>query len=192
MVKTKRATKDSLKARKHENTVASRTISEIEGSHEAVYGISEIEGSQEVVYGIPFNDVRVFIDVEHENGVPLTIPIAGNIDVQFMVGVTQWRSDEASSRRVRRPRWIRSHTGGSTSIPLSGDRAKVLSSVRTLGHCSSGMKLQINVVAANRHPNPPGTTHPATPHRLTPHRLTPPRRLHLQAQAPLLLSVSTS
>ncbi|XP_038901117.1 mavicyanin-like [Benincasa hispida] len=55
---------------------------------------------------------------------------------------------------------IRSHTGGSTSIPLSkaGPRYFICP---TPGHCASGMKLQVNVLAANSTPNPtptPSTT----------------------------------
>lgn len=51
---------------------------------------------------------------------------------------------------------IKSHTGGTTSIPLSavGPRYFICS---TIGHCASGMKLQVNVLAANSTQNPTPT-----------------------------------
>ncbi|XP_022974245.1 uclacyanin-3-like [Cucurbita maxima] len=82
--------------------------------------------------------------------------------------------NEASYKACSSTSVIRSHTGGSTSIPLSATGPRYFL-CPTLGHCSSGMKLQINVVAANATPTPPGTTPPAnTPPADTPPADTPP------------------
>lgn len=69
---------------------------------------------------------------------------------------------------------IKSHTGGSTSIPLTttGPRYFICP---TAGHCASGMKLRVNVLAASGTPSPPSPTPPAnTPPSPTPPANTPP------------------
>lgn len=57
---------------------------------------------------------------------------------------------------------IKSHTGGTTPIPLStaGPRYFICP---TPGHCASGMKLQVNVLVANSTPNPTPTPTPTPP-----------------------------
>ncbi|KAL0547676.1 hypothetical protein IC582_012100 [Cucumis melo] len=70
--------------------------------------------------------------------------------------------NEASYTACSSSSVIKSHTGGTTSIPLSavGPRYFICS---TPGHCASGMKLQVNVLAANSTQNPtPTPTPPAT------------------------------